>query len=1023
MDKGASAQVMNLKRFADLIQKQTGRVVRPYRADGYVNLVNKYGTNRDTSEKYMFEKEPTVPDDMLAMYYEGNGLFAKIIDAPAEEAVRKGFTIEGLQDENLEKFYTECLDELDWEETIITAVKWARLFGGSIAVMLINDGRGLDEPLDWRNIRSIDDIRVYDRSVIRPDYNSMFNYSADDPFATRGSRLGYPEYYDVYSRYGSFRVHDSRCLVFQNGVLPENCTNSEYQIWGMPEYIRLKRAMRDAEIAHGSAPKLLDRSVQAVYKMKDLCAELATEEGEDRVLRRLQTIDMARGLLSSITIDSEGEDYDFRQFNFSGVSEVIDTTCNFLSALTSIPQTVLFGRAPAGMNATGLSDLENWYNYVERLQKRMIKKNLRYLLSIIFQAGIMTGEIDEVPDIKVKFNPLWSLSEQEQAQLEQTKAATQQTKAATAQIYVGMQAIDPQEVRKKLADSDEFDVETMLDEYDEEELEANMPQQGGEEGGMPGAPGGGMPGMPGGGAPGGAIPQMGAPEAGQPQAEPVQAGLSKEPEAKPQEPAASEAGGQVKEAPKEAEKVSVEPHDKDTGGNAPAAAPAASKLPEDMSKAEKAKAEEGKEEKPAKQEEPEKQEQPAKETVKKPAKEAERKGDEPEKKDSETEVVNSESNDKLIDIKLRLIKRSLENRIKSREGLKPAVNGDSAPDYHLDVNNGAVGVYVIKDGKILCGVRKDGDGVGQICGPGGHIEPGETPGQAAIRETQEEFGITPTELIPFGRGEKGMSGISPYLFLCVQYEGTPKCDEDEMTAPAFRAMEDYDGGKDLLFPAFRDGLERLKKAVYNEIIGNKDLEKKYLTSESNYGIIKMDGEEVNADWRIPPEKLAFFTAENGKKVALNEETGETSGLGPDIDSKTRGNKGSGKEAGERHKGTKPSAKGKNVPCTGFRDAGAVERHEKHWPEFGFKSNADYEKAAIEFIQQPVGGDIDGYYRPADGAVIRFNRKTGEIGIGKPGKEVLTYFKAKYDKETGEVNLRKANNYFNILKEEEAEKDE
>lgn len=51
----------------------------------------------------------------------------------------------------------------------MTAIRWARLFGGSIAVMMINDGRGIDEPLDWRNIRSIDDIRVYDRSVIQPD--------------------------------------------------------------------------------------------------------------------------------------------------------------------------------------------------------------------------------------------------------------------------------------------------------------------------------------------------------------------------------------------------------------------------------------------------------------------------------------------------------------------------------------------------------------------------------------------------------------------------------------------------------------------------------------------------------------------------------------------------------------------------------------------------------------------------------------------------------------------------------------
>ena len=346
--KGQAERIV--KRYAHLIEMQTGKAVRPYRADGYVNMMNKYGTSKDTTEGYRFRAEPVVPDELLTMYYEGNGLFAKIIDTPAEEAIKHGFTLESTKDQKIEDFYTEALDELDWEETAMTAIRWARLFGGSIAVMMINDGRGIDEPLDWRNIRSIDDIRVYDRSVIQPDYQSMFSYDPRDPFRTRGSRLGMPEFYHVTSRTGTFTVHDSRCLVFQNGILPENTTNSIYQLWGIPEYVRINRAIRDAEVAHGSATKLLDRSVQAVYKMKDLAAELATEEGEDRVLRRLQTIDMARGLLNSITIDSEGEDYDFRQFQFSGVSDVIDSTCNFLSALTSIPQTILFGRSPAGMN-------------------------------------------------------------------------------------------------------------------------------------------------------------------------------------------------------------------------------------------------------------------------------------------------------------------------------------------------------------------------------------------------------------------------------------------------------------------------------------------------------------------------------------------------------------------------------------------------------------------------------------------------------------------------------------------------
>lgn len=465
------------ERYIRLIEKQTGKAVRPYRTDGYVNLMNRYGTSKDTSEHYYFQPEPIVSDDILSMFYEGNGLFSKIIDTPAEEALKHGFTLDGVSDQSVTDFAYEALDELDWEETAMTAIKWARLFGGSIAILLINDGRGLEEPLDWKSIKSIDDIRIYDRSVIQPDYSSMFSYDPTDPFGTRGSRLGMPERYHISSRYGSFTVHDSRCLVFQNGILPENCSNSVYQLWGMPEYVRIHKSIRNAELAHESVTKMLDKTVQPIYKVKNLASELSTEDGENTLLRRLQAIDLARGVLNSVAIDAEGEDYDFKTFQFSGVADTIDAACNFLSALTSIPQTILFGRSPAGMNSTGRADLENYYNYVERIQKRMLRSNLRYLLSVIFQAGMYTGEIEEVPTIKVTFNPLWSLTEKEQTELEQQKAALQQTKAQTVQTYVDMGVIDPSEVRQKLAGSEEFNAETMLDDYSEDELFENMPQQ------------------------------------------------------------------------------------------------------------------------------------------------------------------------------------------------------------------------------------------------------------------------------------------------------------------------------------------------------------------------------------------------------------------------------------------------------------------------------------------------------------------------------------------------------------------
>jgi len=90
-------------------------------------------------------------------------------------------------------------------------------------------------------------------------------------------------------------------------------------------------------------------------------------------------------------------------------------------------------------------------------------------------------------------------------------------------------------------------------------------------------------------------------------------------------------------------------------------------------------------------------------------------------------------------------------------------------------------IFVIKNGQILLIRKKRGLGAGKINGPGGRIDPGETPEACAIREAQEELCITPLlvefsgELFfQFADGFK----LHGYVYRAGDYEGTPT-DTDE----------------------------------------------------------------------------------------------------------------------------------------------------------------------------------------------------------------------------------------------------
>ncbi|HEX8309769.1 MAG TPA: 8-oxo-dGTP diphosphatase [Chthoniobacteraceae bacterium] len=90
--------------------------------------------------------------------------------------------------------------------------------------------------------------------------------------------------------------------------------------------------------------------------------------------------------------------------------------------------------------------------------------------------------------------------------------------------------------------------------------------------------------------------------------------------------------------------------------------------------------------------------------------------------------------------------------------------------------------FIIKDGKLLLIRKKRGLGAGKINGPGGKIDPGETALESAIRETQEEIGVTPTGVEK--RGELRFQFADGYSLHCTVFTATGYTGEIIETAEA-----------------------------------------------------------------------------------------------------------------------------------------------------------------------------------------------------------------------------------------------
>ena len=421
------------------------------RLDSWVNLVTGVGLNRGrTALDFRASSTDYLTDGTLAELYGLDGLAARIVRSVPQHALRQGITV-ACGDASIDAALRARLDELGAVERTRLAWTWARLFGGGAVFIGADDGRDPREPLDLGAVRTVRFLVDVDRRDLTPqDWET-------DPLS---ARFGQPRRY-LLTRNGpgagtaNALVHWTRIIRFE-GVETERHRRDTLQGWGDSVLQRVYTDLQSARGAYASSAGLVHEASQAVWKVKDLFALMASDK-EDVLKKRLELMDMARSVARAVAIDADGEEFTRVEVGaMTGLVELLDRFTNMISASSEIPVTVLMGQAPAGLNATGESDIRTWYDAVQAEREAMLRPRVEYLVRILLRAkDSPTGGV-EPQGWKVTFPPLWQPTPGEQADL--------RGKVATTDVaYIQAGVVTPEEVARSRFPRDGWSPETSID--------------------------------------------------------------------------------------------------------------------------------------------------------------------------------------------------------------------------------------------------------------------------------------------------------------------------------------------------------------------------------------------------------------------------------------------------------------------------------------------------------------------------------------------------------------------------------
>jgi phage-related protein (TIGR01555 family) len=400
------------------------------RTDGWGSMLTGIGTERDRRQSHSILVGRHSYEELRALY-RFDDMIARAVDRPADDMTREGWDIHvGDGDEEMSDAIEKKGEEIDVLGSVSQAIKKARFSGGCGLFLGVVDGAAdTSIPLDESRVRSLDFLATFDAREIYPA-----SYYAD-PLSPK---YGLPATYYIRPMIGvgssvfdmrgpgqrqasgnkpaaAMRlVHESRIVRFE-GVITDRIQQRETLGWGDSVIERILSACRDFGVSYENAAALILDFAQGVFKMEGL-AELVAAGDTATIQERMTLIERQRSVLRAVLLDKE-EEFDRKPTPVAGLSDLLGALALRWAAAADVPLTLLLGQSPAGLNATGDSDVRNYYDRRKSDQVTNLLPRLRkiYRLIMLSKAGPTRGV--EPKKWTISFRPLWTPTEKEEAEI------------------------------------------------------------------------------------------------------------------------------------------------------------------------------------------------------------------------------------------------------------------------------------------------------------------------------------------------------------------------------------------------------------------------------------------------------------------------------------------------------------------------------------------------------------------------------------------------------------------------------